>query len=261
MTKDYDTLILDTLKDGAKRPCQLERLLVKSGTMSRLTLRKHLNNLVENKKVDCDKSRKEKDGIVTYYLPSTKDENYSELNDVVEKLRSEKAFLREPTINEVATCLGETPESIREKLYKTADMTGWHEQIPEEAKNEAGNAIVLATWLKWSCKGEENRYLQAKAKAAVHQTHDSRILARAQRIVDEKPMMVPEIAVQMDWPSETKRAWQNVFGGDMPELPKLGDQWRDEAIRLELRKAVEHGAEGSRFRDNEEVHWRQPEES
>jgi len=158
-----------------------------------------------------------------------------QLKEAVEKavneLRHQLYFLREPTVKEVATKVGKTPETVRPILYELAPKIGWREQESQEAEREAEEAINLAGWMSWMAKGEQNAELYAMAQEAIRKA-PSNIIERAKKIVENLPQLAPEAksasysgdsrsriwtsAGLEAWPEETKRAWKEVFLKEPP---------------------------------------------
>lgn len=238
MTDEKAQLILNELKDGAKRPSELERLLVKSGGMAHETFLKNLNSLVAEKKVLCDDSKRKK-GIVTYYLPSSRQNICAEISKVLKNLRLDAFFLREPTAKEVAACIGETPEEVRNKLYKTADLTGWREQTDFAAQEEAKNALILAVWLKWEKSGY-NEKLQLSEMSRDRRTAAPEETARAQKIYENFPNLLPYVSSDMVWPEEIRKAWKKSFLGE-PPLPDVNRSTLPRSYYFEIADAVKKG--------------------
>jgi hypothetical protein len=149
----------------------------------------------------------------------------------VEELRLQLYFLREPTVKEVATKIGKTPETVRPILYELAPKIGWREQENQEAEKEAEEAINLAGWMSWLAKEEQNAELNAIAREAI-QTAQSSIIERAKKILENFPQLVPKAKPSSHsrnsrseiytsagleaWPEETNRAWKKAFSKEPP---------------------------------------------
>jgi DNA-binding HxlR family transcriptional regulator len=107
-----DELIIAELHDGPKRQADLERILVKSGKMSKTTLIRHLRNLEKNKAVARIVDNAQRPPSVQYLLSSFKNEAELKVEKAVKALRERHAFLKEPTIEEIAIEVCVIPETI-----------------------------------------------------------------------------------------------------------------------------------------------------
>ncbi len=152
----------------------------------------------------------------------------------VERQRRELKFLREPTVKEVASAVGKTPEAVRPALYEAAPELGWVEQEEGEVEREAENAINLAGWLKWLKKGEQNSELAKMAEDAL-KAAPQHTLEMAKRILENSPEIVPEAkpstsspwhyaAAGLEWNNETLKAWRRIFKSK-PPAPHRSTLW------------------------------------
>jgi len=247
----YEKLILDALRDYRKRWIDLERVLVKSGKMSKPTLARYLHKLEKEQKIRRFVDYSKKPLIVWYMLAGFESSLERKVRDVVEELRRQFKFFKEPQAEEVAVRVGETPETVRPTLFKLAPKIGWKEQKKGEAEKEAENAINLAGWLKWLEKEEmekfrevgemaENEEVRAMDALQIRQIFRQKIeeinmmaeeklekasndvLIRAKRILKECPTLIPDVkpipagAKLNEWPEETRRTWYRVFGSEPP---------------------------------------------
>lgn len=231
---DREQIILDVLKDGEKRWRELVRLLVSSGKMSKATLSLNLKKLEKEGKIRRITDESKKPPLVLYALSSFESLLERKVREVVEELRREFFFLREPTVKEVALRVGELPEKVRETLYSIAPKIGWREQEKDEMEKEAEDAINLAGWLKWLKKGEQNSELAKMAEYAL-QTASRHTIEMANRILENFPEIVPEaypsssgphhfVEAGLEWNNETLKAWRRVFKSD-PPAPGLSGFW------------------------------------
>jgi DNA-binding HxlR family transcriptional regulator len=227
---DNEQIILATLKEGEKRWKDLERVLVKSGKMSKSTLSQNLFKLERDGKIKRFADYSKKPPAVQYALSSFESHLERKVREAVEELRCGFKFFREPTVKEVAFKVGETPEAVRPILYGLAPKIGWREQDKEEAEKEAEEAINLAGWLIWLQKGEQNAELNKMVEEA-KQAASNGIVERARKILENCPELAPEAkpashgphffssAGLEPWPEETERVWMRVF---LKEPPSSG---------------------------------------
>ena len=105
-------------------------------------------------------------------------------------------------------------------LYALANESGWKPQ--ENPEKEAGEAINLAGWLCWKQKNEQNSSLEELfAEAANNASSGSR--RRAENILKFYPDLVPAVNGNMlEWPEETNRKWQQIFGSRPPPPQNWG---------------------------------------
>jgi DNA-binding MarR family transcriptional regulator len=229
---DREQIILDILKDGEKRWKELVRLLVSSGKMSRATLSLNLQKLEKEGKIRRVMDQSKKPPLVLYMLSGFESMLERKVKEAVDELRGEFFFLREPTVKEVASRVGELPEKVREILYNLAPKIGWKEQEKDEAEKEAENAINLAGWLKWLKKGEQNSELAKMAEDSL-QTASGHIIEMAKRILENFPQIVPEaepsssgphhfVEGGLEWKDETLKAWRRVFKSEPPVPRRVG---------------------------------------
>ena len=222
-------LILEVLRDGRKRWTDLERKLVKTGKMSKPTLSSNLKDLQKSgmikRMVDDTKRPAVWYMLAKFHLPIER-----KVKNVVEKLRHEYRFLREPTVKEVSIKVGKVPETIRSLLYELAPETGWKEEENKQVKEEAEESINLAAWMKWLRKGDESREysstqineLDRKAKKVI-ESATPEVIKKARDILKNYPELLPKarprevspsvfILTGLDpWPEETKRVWRYIF--------------------------------------------------
>lgn len=229
---DREQIILDVLKDGEKRWRELVRLLVSSGKMSKATLSLNLKKLEREGKIRRITDESKKPPLVLYALSGFESLLERKVREVVEELRHEFLFLREPTVKEVALRVGELPEKVRETLYKIAPKIGWKEQEKDEMEKEAEDAINLAGWLKWLKKGEQSSELAKMAQDAL-QTASRRTIEMANKILENFPEIVPEaypsssgphhfVRAGLKWNDETLKAWRRVFKSKPPAPSRTG---------------------------------------
>jgi DNA-binding HxlR family transcriptional regulator len=219
---DKERLILQALHDRKKQWNDLERLLVKSGKMARSTLSRNLDNLQRDGKISRAVDNSKKPPVVWYALSDFEPELERIVRKAVEKLRQEFAFLREPTVKEVAARVGKTPEIAYASLYKLSPKIKWREQNLQEAEKEAGDAINLAGWVRWIEKGEHNMELKRMAEEA-EGTASKDTLVRARDILKNFPSLVPDVEpTGFKWPEETRRTWSRIFGSSPPPAPVFG---------------------------------------
>ncbi|MDI6805135.1 MAG: winged helix-turn-helix transcriptional regulator [Candidatus Bathyarchaeia archaeon] len=183
-------LILKVLRKGRMQWADLERELVKSGKMASATLSNNLKELEKDGMVRRIVDETKRPASVWYVLADFRPLIEEKVEEVVEVLRREFRFFREPTIKEVALRVDEPPEVVRPLLFRLAPKTGWKEQTEEEAEKEA-EAINLAGWLKWLQKGEQNTELNKMAQEAM-QTASGEILERARKILETSPELAPD---------------------------------------------------------------------
>jgi len=176
------------------------------------------------------------------------------VGEVVEELRREFKFFKEPTDKDVAVSVGQTPETMRPILFELAPKIGWKEQEECEAEKEAEEAINLAGWLRWLGKIEEEKFEEISRMVEVEETKrmaemntlqirlifrekieeinrlaeeeikkaSNGVFIRAKRILKEFPELTPDAKLTptgarlKEWPEETKRVWHRVFGSEPP---------------------------------------------
>jgi len=134
---------------------------------------------------------------------------------VLDELRCEFRFLKEPTVKKVACRVGMRPEIVESVLYELAPKTGW-EEPNENAEKMAEDVINLAGWLCWKRRNEQNPQMQALADREIGRA-SKETLRRAQRIVENYPDLAPSVSLQeIVWPKKTKEVWTEVFGSEAP---------------------------------------------
>lgn len=222
MEESREKLILNSLKEGGKRWSELERELVDSGKMSMSTLSARLKDLEKQKLIRRIMDDSRRPVRISYGLTESCTRIEEKVEEVVEELRKEFRFFREPTVREVATRIGEIPETARSVLYKLAPKTGWREQTVEEAWKEAVEAINMAGWIRWLKSGEQDQELERLAKKNIQNTSD-RVLRRAEKIVRYFQELAPKATPSSSkpdffcsaglepWSQETRGVWRNVF--------------------------------------------------
>jgi DNA-binding HxlR family transcriptional regulator len=227
---DNEQTVLEALKDGEKRWKDLERVLVKSGKMSKSTLSQNLLKLEREGRIKRFADSSKKPPAVHYSLSCFESDLERKVREAVEELRIGFKFFREPTVKEVAFKVGETPETVRPMLFGLAPKIGWREQDREEAEKEAEEAVNLAGWMVWLQRGEQNAELNKMVEEAKQAASDG-IVERARRIVENCPELAPEAkpashgphsfcSAGLDpWPEETERGWMRVF---LKEPPSSG---------------------------------------
>jgi hypothetical protein len=161
-------------------------------------------------------------GLTEFGPPTSEAINHSickpeveSVRKVLEKLRCELRFFKEPTVKQVACRAGMSPETVESILYALAPKTGW-EEPQENAEKGAEDAINLAGWLCWKQKGEQNSQLEELSAEAINNASKD-IERRAQDILRMYPDLVPVVdRTELQWPEETKRKWRQIFGKQPP---------------------------------------------
>lgn len=224
---DSEQLILEMLKDGERRWKDFERILVESGKMSKSTLSEALLRLERDGKIKRFVDSSKKPAVILYSLSCFETQVEQRVREVVEELRREFRFFREPTVKEVAFKVGEPPEVVRSVLYRLAPKIGWREQSKKEAEMEAEVAINLAGWLICLRKGVQDSELSKLANEAIASAPPE-VVKMAEKIAENYPELAPEakpcikgpmqyFSAGLDpWPDGTERVWKKVFLTDPP---------------------------------------------
>jgi DNA-binding HxlR family transcriptional regulator len=90
--RDNERIILEALKDGEKRWKDLERVLVKSGKMSKSTLSQNLLKLERDGKIKRSADYSKKPPAVSYALSFFESHLARKVREAVDELRRELSF-------------------------------------------------------------------------------------------------------------------------------------------------------------------------
>ncbi len=167
----------------------------------------------KNRDSSATRQKASDDGGTTFDGLKWVNDRSTRIIGVVEGLRRELRYFREPTFNEVVMKSGWL--DVR-TIRMFIGSSGWKDESPLSAKLEGKEAINLAGWLLYKQSGELNPRLIDLAKEAFDRAMFESI-KRAQIILENYPELVPKIVGRkLLWPEETKKEWIRIFGCNPP---------------------------------------------
>jgi DNA-binding HxlR family transcriptional regulator len=180
-----EKLVLDLLRDGRRRWVDFERMLVKSGKMSRSTLARLLKSLEGDRLVRRVVDKTKTPPEVWYELLSYKTKDEEGLVNMIRDLRDYELY-RNPEIEEIVEWAGVRfgRKVDKESVYKVLKDVGWNkprEQDYVEAKRERAKYLILASYLK---------HLPDSGEVKKASKED---IKKAKRLLVSHPELVPEI--------------------------------------------------------------------